>query len=57
MSRLTLKELQTIYWRQLMLLLGCNPDDKKQQDLVRLSYQDNSQPNQILLLFVIWIAA
>lgn len=44
MSRLTLKELQDIYWRQLMILLGCNPDDKKQQDLVRLAYQDNSQP-------------
>lgn len=44
MSRLTLKELQAIYWRQLMLLLGCNPDDKKQQDLVRLSYQNENQP-------------
>ena len=44
MSRLTLKELQTIYWRQLMTLLGHNPEDDKQQDLVRLSYQDNSQP-------------
>lgn len=44
MSRLTLKELQAIYWRQLMLLLGCNTDDKKQQDLVRLAYQEDSQP-------------
>lgn len=44
MSRLTLKELQTIYWRQLMILLGHNPEDDRQQDLVRLSYQENSQP-------------
>lgn len=44
MSRLTLKELQKIYWRQLMILLGHNPEDDRQQDLVRLSYQDESQP-------------
>lgn len=44
MSRLTLKELQAIFWRQLMILLGHNPDDKKQQDMVRLAYQDESQP-------------
>lgn len=44
MSRLTLKELQDIYWRQLMILLGHDPDSKKQQDQVRLAYQEDSQP-------------
>lgn len=42
--RLTLKELQDIYWRQLMILLGHDPDSKKQQDQVRLAYQEDSQP-------------
>lgn len=42
--RLTLKELQDIYWRQLMILLGHDPDIKKQQDQVRLAYQEDSQP-------------
>lgn len=44
MSRLTLKELQDIYWRQLMILLGHSPEDDRQQDLVRLAYQEDSQP-------------
>lgn len=44
MSRLTLKELQAIYWRQLMILLGHGPDDADQQDFVRLAYQEDSQP-------------
>lgn len=44
MSRLTLKELQAIYWRQLMILLGHDPDDADQQDFVRLAYQEDSQP-------------
>ena len=42
--RLTLKELQDIYWRQLMILLGHDPDSSKQQDQVRLAYQEDSQP-------------
>ena len=42
--RLTLKELQDLYWRQLMILLGHDPDSKKQQDQVRLAYQEDSQP-------------
>lgn len=42
--RLTLKELQDIYFRQLMILLGHDPDSKKQQDQVRLAYQEDSQP-------------
>ena len=42
--RLTLKELQDIYWRQLMILLRHDPDSKKQQDQVRLAYQEDSQP-------------
>lgn len=42
--RLTLKELQDIYWRQLMILLGHDPDSKKQQDQVRLAYQEAGQP-------------
>ena len=44
--RLTLKELQDIYFRQLMILLGHDPDSKKQQDQVRLAYQEDSQPLQ-----------
>lgn len=42
--RLTLKALQDIYFRQLMILLGHDPDSKKQQDQVRLAYQEDSQP-------------
>lgn len=42
--RLTLKELQDIYFRQLMILLGHNPDDEDQQERVRLAYQEDSTP-------------
>lgn len=42
--RLTLKELQDIYLRQLMVLLGHNPDDEEQQEMVRLAYQEDSTP-------------